>query len=103
VWESPPLDPVTVTLNDPEVADAVQVRVEEAEVVETLRGTLVGLGEHDRPELGDTAVVKLIVPEKPSIPATVIVDDPLLPEKTVTAVGFAATVKSCTVYVTVEV
>jgi hypothetical protein len=85
------------------VAVAAQVRVEEADVVETLRTRLVGFEEHDRPVVGDTAVVRLTVPEKPSRAVTVKVDDPLLPEKTVTAVGLATTVKSCTVYVTVTV
>jgi hypothetical protein len=90
-------------VKDPDVAEAMQVTVEVADVVEPLSVTVVGFRVHVSPEVGDTVPVKLRVPEKPSRPVTVTVDDPPLPEKTGTPVGFAAIVKSCTMYVTVAV
>jgi hypothetical protein len=54
-----------------------------------------------RPVLGDTIEVRATVPANPLSVVTVIVEVPLTPARTVTLVGFAAIVKSCTVYVTV--
>jgi len=56
---------------------------------------------HVRPVDGETAAVRLATPLKPCRAPTVIVEVPGTPARTVTAVGLAETVKSCTVYVTV--
>jgi hypothetical protein len=50
-----------------------------------------------RPVLGDIVEARATVPANPFNAATVIVEVPLTPARTVTAVGLAAIVKSCTV------
>jgi len=52
---------------------------------------LVGERAHVRPILGETEEVKLTVPVKPLCAVTVIVEVPVVPERTVTAVGLAVT------------
>ena len=56
---------------------------------------------HVRPVLGAIDVIRATAPENPFTAVTVIMDAPLTPAGTVTLVGFAAIVKSCTVMVTV--
>ncbi len=93
-----PLVPVTVTVNDPAVAD----EHERVDVWEAPSTTLVGLRVHVKPA-GETAEVRVTVPVKPFTGATVIVEMPVDPVLTVTVVGLAVTVKSLTVKVTVAV
>jgi hypothetical protein len=50
-----------------------------------------------RPVLGDIVEARATVPENPLRAVTVIVEVPLTPARTVTPVGLAAIVKSCTV------
>jgi hypothetical protein len=59
--------------------------------------TLVGVSVQARPVAGLTFEVSPIRPLKPCWAATVIVDVLACPERTLTVVGAAATVKSCTV------
>lgn len=92
-WESVPLAPVTVTVNEP-VAEPVQDKVETPEVVVLVRETLVGESVHVSPVEGDTVADKVTVPVKPFTAATVIVDVPGAPTTTETVVGLALTVKS---------
>ncbi len=61
---------------------------------------LVGLRVHVKPA-GETVEVRVTGPVKPFTGATVIVEMPLDPVLMETVVGLAATVKSCTVKVTV--
>lgn len=56
----PLADPVTVTVNDPDVAVATQFIEDVAEVP---RVTLVGFREHVRPVLGEIVELRLTVPE----------------------------------------
>jgi len=56
--------------------------------------TLVGVREQIRPVDGLIVDVRLTTPLKPWRAATVIVDAPAVPAKTVTLVGLAAIVKS---------
>jgi hypothetical protein len=51
--------------------------------------------------LGDIVEARATVPVNPFSEATVIVEVPLTPARTVTAVGLAAIAKSCTAYITV--
>jgi hypothetical protein len=95
------LVPVIVTVKDPDVATALHVSVEVADVVDPPRVTLAGLRLHVNPVGGDTFEVSEMVPENPSSPVTVTVEDPLPLEKTSMLVGLATTVKSWTVYVIV--
>ena len=74
------------------------VEAPEEEVVVSVM--LAGLRLQLRPEEGETVVVRLTVPVKPLALETVMVDVPLVPEKTKTPVGLTLTVKSCTEYVT---
>jgi hypothetical protein len=84
------LVPVTPTWNVP--ADArVHDRVEEPEPV-----TPVGETVHEV-----LLVARLTTPANPLSAVTVIVDVPAEPATTVTVVGLAVIVKSCTRYVTV--
>jgi hypothetical protein len=53
---------------------------------------LVGDSTHDRPLAGETEEVRLTVPVKPLCAATVIVEVPVAPAKTVILVGLAVTV-----------
>jgi len=62
---------------------------------------LEGVRIQVRPVLGATVAARVTVPANPLSAVTVIVEVPLTPARTVTPVGFAAIVKSCTVYVTV--
>jgi len=59
--------------------------------------TLVGVRVQVKPVAGDTVAVRLTTPLKPWSAVTVIVDVPAVPAITVTLVGLAAMVKSCTV------
>ena len=63
--------------------------------------TLVGVREQARPVDGEMTEVRLTTPLKPCREATVIVEVPETPARTVAEVGPAETVKSCTVSVTV--
>ena len=56
--------------------------------------TVVGVREQIRPVDGLIVDVRLTTPLKPWRAATVIVDAPAVPAKTVTLVGLAAIVKS---------
>jgi hypothetical protein len=62
--------------------------------------TLVGDTMQVRPVEGDAAEVRATVPVNPWSEVTVMVEVPEPPARTVTAVGLAETVKSCTVKVT---
>ncbi len=97
---SPPLVPVTVTVNVVDTTEGVQdsAEVPEEEVVVSVM--LAGPRLHVRPDEGRIVAVRLTVPVNPLALETVTVDVPLVPEKTRTLVGLAPTVKSCTVYVT---
>ena len=63
------------------------------------RVMLLGLTVHVSPE-GDTEAVSVTLPVKPSTGATVIVEVPVAPARTVAVVGDAETEKSFTVTVT---
>lgn len=63
--------------------------------------TLVGVRVQVRPVDGATPAVRLMMPLKPCNAVTVIVEVPETPARTVTEVGPAEMVKSCTVTVTV--
>jgi len=92
--------PVTLTVNVVDVTEGEQDRVEVPEEEVAVSVMLAGLRLHVRPEEGEIVSVRLTVPVKPLALDTVTVDVPLVPEKTRTLAGLAATVKSCTVYVT---
>jgi hypothetical protein len=62
--------------------------------------TLVGDTVQVRPVEGETADVRATVPVNPWSEVTVTVEVPENPVSTVAVVGFAETVKSCTVNVT---
>lgn len=76
---------------------------ERVEVPELPRTMLAGVSVQVRPEDGLIVVVRETVPVNPLIEATVTVEVPLAPAKTVTLVGFAVTLKPLTVYVTTTV
>jgi hypothetical protein len=76
-----------VTVNDP--ADPLQESVEVPEPV-----TLVGVRVQVKPVAGPMLEVKLTTPANPSSAATVIVEVPEAPARTVALVGLAAIVKS---------
>jgi hypothetical protein len=63
--------------------------------------TLVGVRVQVRPVVGDIVAVRSTTPLKPCRAATVMVEVPETPARTVTVVGVAAIVKSSTVKVTV--
>ena len=86
---SPPLVPVTVTVNVVDVTEGVQERVEAPEDEDVVSAMLVGLRVHARPDEGSTVLVKLTVPVNPLALETVMVDVPLVPEKTSTLAGLA--------------
>ena len=92
-WESEPLVPVTVTVNEP-VTEPVHDRVEVPEVVVLYSETIAGLREQVRPVDGEIVWDRATDPMKPLTPETVIVELPGLPTATLTVVGLAATVKS---------
>jgi hypothetical protein len=96
---SPPLVPVTVTVNVVDVTDGVQDSVEAPEEEVVVSVMLAELRLHVRPDEGRMLLVRLTVPVKPLALEMVTVDVPLVPEKTRTLVGLAPTVKSCTIYV----
>jgi hypothetical protein len=95
--DNEPLVPVTVTVNDPDSAVSVQDRVEVPDVVVLFRAMPARLRVQARPTVGEVELVRVTVPVNPCRPVTVTVDCALVPENTVTLVGFAVTVKSCTV------
>jgi hypothetical protein len=97
-WDNGLLVPVIVTVKVPDVAESVHERVDVPDVVVLLSATLATLSMHTRPTVGVTLSVRSTVPVKFSSPVTVMVEDALFVRKTVTLVGFAATVKSWTVY-----
>lgn len=66
------------------------------------RVMLVGAKVQVRPVDGETPTVSEMVPVKPLKPETVIVDVPAEPDETATLAGFAVTLKSWTVKVTIE-
>lgn len=76
-----------------EVQDKVEVR-------ETPSGILFGVKVQARPD-GEAVLVSDTVPVKPLTGATVIDDVAAVPAVVETVVGLAASVKSCTVKVTV--
>jgi len=105
VWESEPLVPVIVTVNEP-VADPVQDRVEVPLVTVPVRETVAGVRVQVRPVEGETVSERVTVPAKPLTPATVTVDVPGEPTTMEIVVGLALTEKSgaaVTVNVTVAV
>jgi len=65
------------------------------------REMLVGERVQVKPAEGETVAVSETAPVKPLKPETVSVEDPAEPDGTVRVAGFAAIVKSWTVYVTV--
>ena len=85
---------MTVTVKDP-----VEPEHDRFEVPEPT--TLVGVRVQVRPVLGDIVEARATVPAKPFRAVTVTVEVPLTPARTVTLVGLAAMVKSCTVKTTV--
>jgi len=100
-----PLVPVTVTVKLP-VVDPMHDSVEVPEDVVPVRVMLVGLRVQVNPVEGDKVSDNAIVPVKPLIADTVIVEVPAEPTATLTLVGLAVTVRSGagdTVYVTVAV
>jgi len=88
------LVPVTVTVSLP--VDPLHESVEVPEPV-----TLVGVRVQVRPVDGATPAVRLMTSLKPCNAVTVIVEVPETPARTVTEVGPAEMLKSCTVTVTV--
>jgi len=76
-----------VTVYDP--ADPLQESVEDPEPV-----TLVGVRVHVRPVAGLMLEVRLTTPANASSAATVMVEGPDVPARTVALVGLAAIVKS---------
>jgi len=85
---------VTVTVYAPALPEHDSVLVPEPL-------TLVGVRVQVKPVAGDTVAVRLTTPLKPWSAVTVIVEVPAPFALTVTLVGLAAMVKSCTVKVTV--
>lgn len=57
---------------------------------------VAGLKTQDKPAEGETMVVRVMVPLNPSRPLTVMVELAVVFRKTVTLVGLAIVVKSCT-------
>jgi hypothetical protein len=82
-----PFVPVTVTVYTP--VDPKHDRVEVPDVPRTM---LVGDSVQVRPLLGVTEDARLTVPVKPLWAVTVIIEIPVVPARTVTAVGLAVTV-----------
>lgn len=93
VWESEPLVPVIVTVNEP-VADPVQDRVEVPLVTVPVRETVVGVRVQVRPVEGEIVSERVTVPVKLFTAATVTVDVPGEPTTAETVVGLALTEKS---------
>jgi hypothetical protein len=80
-----------VTVNVVAVTEGVQERVEVAEGEVVVSATVGGLRVHVRPDEGTMPLVRLTVPVNPPVLDTVMVDIPLVPEKTSTLVGLALT------------
>jgi hypothetical protein len=78
-----------VTVNVVAVTEGVQESVEVAEDEVVVRATVGGLRVHVRPDEGTMLLVRLTVPVNPLVLDTVMVDVPLVPEKTSTLVGLA--------------
>ncbi len=87
-------------MNVADEIEGVQERVEDPEEEVVVSVMLGGLRLQVRPVEGEALAVRLTVPAKPLGLETVMVDVPLVPEKTNTPEGLALTVKSCTVNVT---
>jgi hypothetical protein len=97
---SPPLVPITVTVNVVDVTLGVQDSVEVPEEEVVVSEMLVVPRLQVRPDEGRMVSVRLTIPVNPLALETVTVDVPPVPEKTKTLVGLAPTVKSWTEYVT---
>jgi hypothetical protein len=97
---SPPLVPITVTVNVVDVTLGVQDSVEVPEEEVVVSEMLVVPRLQVRPDEGRMVSVRLTIPVNPLALETVTVDAPLVSEKTKTLVGLAPTVKSWTEYVT---
>jgi len=80
-----------VTVNVVDVTEGVQERVEAPEDEVVVSSMEDGLRVHVRPDEGTMVLVRLTVPVNPLVLETVIVDVPLVPEKTSTLVGPALT------------
>lgn len=91
-WLSVPLAPVIVTVYTPTLP--LQERAEVAEDVIRVSVTLLGLREHARPVDGAMESERLIVPVKPPVLVSVIVELADWPALTAIEVGFAEIVKS---------
>ena len=81
-------------MNVADEIDGVQERVEDPEGEVVVSVMLAGFRLQDRPVEGEAVGVRLTVPAKPLVVETVMVDVPVVPEKTNTPDGLAATVKS---------
>lgn len=66
--------------------------------MEAVSEILAGDGAHAKPDGGDIATESDIVPVNPCRLVIVIAEVPVALARTVTLVGLAPTVKSCTVY-----
>ena len=80
-----------MTVNVVAVTEGVQERVEVAEDEVVVSATVDGLRVHVRPDEGTMLLVRLTVPVSPLVLDTLMVDVPLVPEKTSTLVGLALT------------
>lgn len=98
-----PTVPATVTVNVPDVADAVQDSVEAPVGAMDVNVMLVGVRLQVRPAEGEMVADRLRVPANPSRLVAVTEVVPGVPGNTRTLVGFALSVKSSTVYVTLAV
>lgn len=87
-------------MNVVDVTEGVQASVEVPEEEVVVRVMLAESKLHVGPAEGRIDSVRLTVPVNPLVLETVIVEVPLVPEKTRTLVGLALTLKSWTVYVT---
>jgi hypothetical protein len=72
----------------------LQERVELALTLVLVRETLAGTREHRIPDAGDVEFERETVPANPPVAAIWIVELPVLPKRTLTAVGVAVTLKS---------
>ena len=91
VWESAPLDPVTVMVKVPALPLPDSVEVPEPPVI------MVGFRVAEKPVDGDMERLRETVPMKPWTGDTVMVDEHVAPALTVMLVGLAFIVKSWTV------
>jgi hypothetical protein len=81
-----------VTVNVVDVTEGVQERVEAPEDEVVVSAMVDGLRVQVRPDEGSMELMRLTVPVNPLVLETVMVDVPLVPEKTSTLVGLALTV-----------